>query len=356
MARELIDLWGDSITKPTSEMKKFMMEAEVGNEVEGEDPTTDRLCEMVADLLGKEKGLFVPSGTMANEIAFRVFCRPGDEIILDQSAHPLHSEVGGPAALSGATTRPVAGERGVFTGEQLEGAIRPASRQNPRSRLVSVEQTTNLGGGKVWPIEIINDVAKTAHKHGLFLHLDGARLLNAVVASGTSAKDFAAPFDSVFIALTKGLGCPIGSVLAGSKDFIEEAWRWRQQFGGGMRQVGIVAAAGIYALENNIERLSEDHENAQVLAKGLSNIPTVQIDPFDVETNIVHFGVAGASLSAPEISQRLEEKGVRIRAIGPTRMRALTQLEVDRADIDKAVAIFADVVGGCSPREQLVVN
>jgi threonine aldolase len=344
-----IDLWGDSITKPTLEMKRFMMDAEVGNEVEGEDPTADRLCEMVADLLGKEKALFVASGTMANEVAFRVFCQPGDEIILDQSAHPLHTEVGGPAALSGAMTRPVTGVRGVFTAGQLEAAIRPSSRQNPRSRLVSVEQTTNLGGGKIWPIETTTEVAETAHHHGLAAHLDGARLMNAVVASGVSARDYAAPFDSAFIALTKGLGCPIGSVLAGSADFIDQAWRWRQQFGGGMRQVGIIAAAGIYALENNIERLAEDHENAQVLARGLGAIPGVEIDPGEVETNIVHFGVGGVGLSAPAISDALATEGVRIRAIGPTRMRALTQLEVNRADIEEAVAIFGRVVEGSAP-------
>ena len=349
MASIRIDLWGDSITKPTPEMKRFMMAAEVGNEVEGEDPTTDRLCEMVADLLGKEKALFVPSGTMANEVAFRVFCRPGDEIILDQSAHPLHSEVGGPAALSGATTRPVAGVRGVFTAAQLEAVIRPSSRQNPRSRVVSVEQTTNLGGGKIWPLETLTEVAETARRHGLATHLDGARLMNAVVASGVSARDYAAPFDSVFIALTKGLGCPIGSVLAGSAEFIEEAWRWRQQFGGGMRQVGIVAAAGIYALEHNIERLAEDHENAQVMAHGLAEIPGVEIDPAEVETNIVHFGVGGVGVSAPEISEALASEGVRIRAIGPTRMRALTQLEVNRADVREAVAIFARVVQERTP-------
>lgn len=347
-----IDLWGDSITKPTPEMKRFMMDAEVGNEVEGEDPTADRLCEMVADLLGKEKALFVASGTMANEVAFRVFCRPGDEIILDKFAHPLHTEVGGPAALSGAMTRPLDGERGVFTAAQLEAAIRPASRQNPRSRVVSVEQTTNLGGGKIWPLETTTAVAEMAHCHGLAAHLDGARLMNAAVASGVPARDYAAPFDSVFIALTKGLGCPIGSVLAGSAEFIDDAWRWRQQFGGGMRQVGIIAAAGIYALEHNVERLAEDHENAQVLARGLAAIPGVAIDPADVETNIIHFDVSGTGIPAPEISDALASAGVRIRAIGPTRMRALTQLEVNRADVEEALAIFESIVAERTPEQR----
>ncbi|MBM3518866.1 MAG: aminotransferase class I/II-fold pyridoxal phosphate-dependent enzyme [Alphaproteobacteria bacterium] len=347
-----VDLWGDSITRPSSDMKRFMMAAEVGNEVEGEDPTTIRLCEMVADLLGKEAALFVTSGTMANEVAFLVHCRRGDEIILDRSAHPLHTEVGGPAALSGAITRPLDGARGVFTAAQLEAAIRPPSRQAPRPRLVSIEQTSNLHGGAIWPLEAVEAVAAVARRHGLAVHLDGARLLNATVALGVPPKAFAAAADSVFIALTKGLGCPIGSVLAGSRAFIDEAWRWRQQLGGGMRQVGIIAAAGIYALENNVERLAEDHDNAQHLARGLADIPGVEIDPAQVETNIVHFGVAGSGLAATEIRDALLTEGVRMRAIAPMGMRALTHMDVSRAGIDEALTAFRRVVDRASGTSQ----
>jgi threonine aldolase len=321
-------------------MKAFMMAAEVGNEVEGEDPTTISLCEMVADLLGKERALFVASGTMANQIAFLTHCDRGDEILIDQSAHPLHTEVGGPAALSGALTRPLAGDRGVFTAQQALAAMRTGGRLSPRSRLVSIEQTVNTHGGKVWPLDAIRSVAAAAHDRGLSVHLDGARLLNAVAATGVSAAAFCADADSVFIALTKGLGCPIGSVLAGSSDFIDAAWRWRQQLGGGMRQVGIVAAAGIYALRHNIERLADDNRNAKALAHGLSAIEGVDLDPDDVESNIVHFGVAGTGVDAVAIRDAMLAEGVRMRAISSTRMRAVTHLDVSRDQIAEAIATF----------------
>jgi threonine aldolase len=326
-----IDLWGDSITRPSPEMKAFMMAAEVGNEVEGEDPTTTTLCEMVAELLGKERALFVSSGTMANEVAFLTHCNRGDEILLDASAHPLHTEVGGPAALSGAATRPLAGEKGVFTAEQLIAALRSGSRQAPRSRLVVIEQTVNIHGGKIWPLEAIQSVCETARSHGLSVHLDGARLLNAAAATGISAKVYAEGADSVFIALSKGLGCPIGSVLAGSAAFIDAAWRWRQQLGGGMRQVGIIAAAGIYALQHNLEKLAEDNAKAKSLAHGLTAIAGVDVDPGEVESNIVHFRVEGTGMDATAIRDVLLSQGIRMRAMSATRMRAVTHLDVSHA-------------------------
>jgi threonine aldolase len=339
-----IDLWGDSITRPSPAMKAFMMDAEVGNEVEGEDPTTITLCEMVAELLGKERALFVSSGTMANEVAFLTHCHRGDEILLDASAHPLHTEVGGPAALSGAATRPLTGEKGVFTAEQLIAAVRSGSRQAPRSRLVVIEQTVNIHGGKIWPLEAIQSVCETARSHGLSVHLDGARLLNAVAATGISAKVYAEGADSVFIALSKGLGCPIGSVMAGSAAFIDAAWRWRQQLGGGMRQVGIIAAAGIYALRHNLEKLAEDNAKAKSLARGLAAIAGVDVDPGEVETNIVHFRVERTGKDAAAIRDALLSQGVRMRAMSASRMRAVTHLDVSIQDIDEATAIFGRVV------------
>ena len=244
MSTILVDLYSDTLTKPTREMRRFMCDAEVGDEQKGEDPTVNLLQDMVTELLGKESALFLPSGTMCNEIAIKVHCRPGDEVLLDRTAHPLNSEGGAPAALSGVMVRGLDGVRGVFTAEQLKAAIRPISRYQPRTHLVSVEQTSNLGGGTVWPLQTVKDVCMAAREYQLVTHMDGARLFNAVVASGVSAKDFATSFDSVWIDLTKGLGAPVGAVLAGSHDFIAEAWRWKQRLGGAMRQAGSLRPVG----------------------------------------------------------------------------------------------------------------
>jgi threonine aldolase len=244
----MIDLYSDTRTKPTPGMRRAIAEAEVGDEQAMLDPTVNRLCERVAGLLGKEAAVYLPSGTMCNQIAARVHCRQGDEIILGATAHPFHAESGGPAALAGVMLRGLEAARGMFTAEQVRASINsPAWRHAPRSRLLEVENTTNFGGGAVWPIELIRDVTGVAREHGLACHMDGARLMNAVVASGTSAADYAAPFDSVWVDFSKGLGAPVGAVLAGSKDFIDEAWRVKQQIGGAMRQAGIIAAACLYA-------------------------------------------------------------------------------------------------------------
>ena len=243
-----------------------MAEAEVGDEQQREDPTVNLLQDMVADLLGKEAALFLPSGTMCNQVAFAVHCRSGDEILLQEQAHPLLFEVGGASALIGALLRPLAGPGGLFTAEQVRTAIRPPAYYMPRTRAVSIEQTSNVSGGICWPLEQIEEVCRAAHAGSLVTHMDGARLLNAVVARRTPARKFAAPFDSVWIDLSKGLGAPVGAVLAGSRDFIEEAWRYKQRFGGAMRQAGIIAAAGVYALQHHVERLAEDHERARRLA------------------------------------------------------------------------------------------
>jgi len=292
-----VDLFSDTVTRPTPAMRRAMAEAEVGDEQNREDPTVNRLQEMVAELLGKEAALFLPSGTMCNQVAFSVHCRPGDEILLHETAHPLLYEAGGPTALVGAVMRPLPGARGMFTGEQVRQAVRPPVHYMPRTRAVSVEQTANIVGGVCWPLAQVEDVCAAGHAAGLACHMDGARLMNAVVAAGTPARAFAAPFDSAWLDLTKGLGAPVGAVLAGSRAFIEAAWVFKQRLGGAMRQAGIVAAAGVYALEHHVERLAEDHERARRLARGLADLPGIAVDAERVDTNIVIFDVRGGGLT-----------------------------------------------------------
>src|SRR4051794_7433128 len=289
-----VDLYSDTLTKPTDDMRRFMCAAEVGDEQKAEDPTVNLLTEMVAELLGQEAAVFLPSGTMCNEISMRVHCRPGDEMLAHRTAHPIHFEGGGPGALAGVNVRPLDGARGIYDAATAEAGIRPAgNRHAPRSRLLWVEQTSNLGGGSVWPLATINEVTAVARRHGLATHLDGARLLNAVVASDVPARQYAAPFDSAWIDFTKGLGAPVGAALAGSRGFIEEAWRCKQQMGGAMRQAGIIAAGGVYALRHHVDRLAEDHANARRLAEALAELPGVSLDPSTVETNIVLFDLTG---------------------------------------------------------------
>lgn len=342
-----IDLYSDTLTKPSRGMRRAMAEAEVGDEQKFEDPTTNLLQERVAALLGKEAALFLPSGTMCNQIAFRVHCRPGDEIILDRLAHPVLSEVGGAAAIAGAQLCPLAGDRGRFTPEQVRAAIHPRSnRHNPWSRLVSVEQTTNMGGGAIWPLGQIEAVCRVAHEHGLATHMDGARLMNAVVASGVAAGAYAAPFDSAWIDFSKGLGAPVGGVLAGTRAFVAEAWRIKQMLGGAMRQSGVLAAACLYALDHNVERLAEDHAHARLLGDALAEIPGVAVEP--VETNIVVFDIAGTGLSREDALGRLLGRGVRLSAAcgGPTRLRAVTHLDISRSQVEEAIHCLRAVLTG----------
>ena len=342
MAR--VNLFSDTQTRPTEGMRRAIAAAEVGDEQRALDPTVTALQERVADLLGHEAGLFLPSGTMCNEIALRLHIRPGgDEVLLDRTSHPIVAEAGGPAAVSGAVIHPLDGDGGIFTAAQLEEAIHPSgNRYAPRSRLVSVEQTTNIGGGRVWPLQAIRDVLGVARRHGLRAHLDGARLLNAVVASGVSASDFAAEFDTAWLDFTKGLGAPVGAVLAGSAELIEEAWRYKQMWGGAMRQAGIIAAAGLYALDHHVERLAEDHANARALAEGLASVPGVEIDPERVETNIVIFEVADALA----LTGALWEAGVEVSPLDERRVRMVTHLDVDRAGVERALAAVLDAARG----------
>jgi threonine aldolase len=340
-----VDLSSDTVTKPTQDMRRFMCEAEVGDEQKLEDPTVNLLQEMVAELLGKEAALFLPSGTMCNEIALRVHCRHGEEMLAHASAHPIHFEGGGPAALAGVNVRPLDGPRGQYDAATLEAAIRQDNRHMPRSRLVWVEQTSNLGGGSIWPLGRVREVTDVARRRGLATHMDGARLMNAVVASGVSAQEWAAPFDSAWIDFTKGLGAPVGAAIAGTREFIVEAWRLKQQMGGAMRQAGIIAAGGIYALRHHVKRLAEDHANARRLAEGLATLPGVALDPATVETNLVFFDLTGA-IDAPGAVQGLLARGIRMGALGPQTIRAVTHLDVSAADIDKTLAAAREIFRG----------
>jgi threonine aldolase len=337
-----IDLYSDTLTKPSLEMRKFMSEAEVGDEQKKEDPTINLLLEMVCDLLGKEDALFLPSGTMCNQIAFRVYCRPGDEIIMDQTAHTLHFETGGPAALSGAVMYPLAGRRGIFSAPQFETAIRPAGNHFPRSRVVLIEQTSNLGGGTIWPLETIEGISAIARHHEIARHMDGARLFNAAVATGVPVKSYASLVDSVWIDFSKGLGAPVGSALAGSREFIQEAWRWKHQFGGAMRQAGIIGAGAVYALKHHVSRLAEDHANAQVLAHGLMEIEGIDVEP--AETNMVFFHIPDLPVTAEAFNERLMARGVRVSSTGVKTLRAVTHLDVSRAQVEEALEILRDIV------------
>jgi threonine aldolase len=330
----LVNLYSDTQTRPTPAMRKAMFEAEVGDEQKLEDPTVTELCRRTAELLGMEAAVFLPSGTMCNEIAFRLHIRPGgDEAILHRMSHPIIAEAGGPAAFSGAMMQPLDTPKGMFTGEDVRGALRYPDRYSPRSRLVSVEQTTNMSGGRIWPLDQLRGVVEVAREHGLRLHMDGARLMNAVVASGVPASDFTSGFDTAWLDFTKGLGAPLGACLAGSAELIEEAWRYKQMLGGSLRQAGIVAAGALYALDHNIERLADDHANARALAEGVAEIDGVTTDPGEVETNIVIFEV-----DAPEaLCAGLERHAVRMGVVGERRVRAVTHLDVDADGVQLAV-------------------
>ncbi len=336
---EAVNLFSDTQTRPVAGMRRAMAEAEVGDEQRLLDPTVLALQERVAELLGHEAGLFLPSGTMCNLIGFRLHLRPeGDEVILHHTSHPVNYEAGSPAAISHAMTRQLDGEGGMFTPEQVEEAVRPAGdRYGPRSRLVSVEQTTNLGGGRVWPLETVRGVLEVARRCELRAHLDGARLMNAVVASGVPASDWASGFDTAWVDFTKGLGAPVGAVLCGSRELIWEAWRWKQMLGGALRQSGVLAAACLYALDNHVDRLAEDHENGRVLADGLSELG---LDVTPPDTNIV---IARAA-DAQALVGRLWDAGVQVTPVGPESIRCVTHLDVDRAAIERALAAFREAL------------
>ncbi|HZQ02196.1 MAG TPA: threonine aldolase family protein [Reyranella sp.] len=345
MQNRFIDLYSDTKTKPSPGMRKAMAEAEVGDEQKYEDPTVNRLRDKICEILGKEDAVFMPSGTMCNQAAIRVHCRLGDEVIADKTAHIINAESGGTAANSGVMIRMLDGPNGVFTAEQVQAALRdPNNRNAPRSRLVSVENTSNGGFGTVWPLATLQGVAKVAHGAGLAVHMDGARLCNAAVKSGTKAKDYAACVDSLWLDYTKGLGAPVGASLAGSREFVKEAWRQKQMLGGSMRQSGVIAAAALYALEHNWDRLAEDHDNAHHLASGIANIKGLECEVEKMQTNLVFFEVRKPGWTAPKLVQACKERGLGIGASSATRIRAVTHLDVNRADIDAALKVISDVL------------
>ena len=331
----LIDLRSDTVTRPTPAMRQAMAEAEVGDDVFGEDPTVNELERLTADLLGKEAALFVPSGTMANQLAVRLHAQAGDELLLDPGSHVYGSEAGAAAALNGVSCRAVPARRGIFTAADLESALRPIDVHHAPARLVWVENTHNVGGGSVWPLATLAELSAVARRHGLALHMDGARIWNAAAAAGVGEREFAGHCDSVSVCYSKGLGAPIGSALAGPADFIARGRRFRKQFGGGMRQAGVIAAAALYALRHDRQRLVEDHANATRLAEGLARVPGARLEGERVETNIVRFRIPGADAKA--VAARLRERGVAIMVTGSDTFRAVTHLMVSEGDVDAAV-------------------
>jgi threonine aldolase len=341
-----VDLRSDTVTQPTPDMRRAMFAAVVGDDVFGEDPTVNSLQEKAAQMLGKEAALFVASGTMANQLSIKAHTQPGDEVIIEASGHAMNFEGGAGAVLSGVQFCGIPGNRGIFDVAQVEAAIRIEDVHFPVSRLVVVENTHNRGGGSVFPLSKIRQIRELATRRGLRMHMDGARLWNACVATGTSPAEYAAPFDSVSVCLSKGLGCPVGSLVLGPKDFIKRVHRFRKMVGGGMRQAGFLAAAGIYAFDHHIDRLEEDHRKAKKLAQGLANIKNVLINPAEVESNILFFDVSRAERTAQEVAAALRKEGVLVHPTAKTRIRCVTHLDVSFTDIDRALKAIEGVMKG----------
>ena len=339
----MIDLRSDTVTKPVPAMRDVMAGAVVGDDVFGEDPSVNRLQEKVAGLLGKEAGLYVPSGTMANQLAIKTHTQPGDELILEAGAHIFHYEAGAPGFLSGVQLRSAAGDLGVITAEQVEPLIRPKNVHSPQTRLIWIENTHNRAGGTIFPIDEIRNIRALADRHGLNMHLDGARLWNAHVATGIPLSEYAACFDSVSVCFSKGLGAPVGSMITGTADFIRRAHRNRKIFGGGMRQAGIIAAGALYAVEHHIQRLAEDHANAKLLAEALNACSGVSVDMASVQTNIVFFDVSGTGKTGLEVQRLLETYGILVIALDPARIRAVTHLDVSKTDVSEAISVFKNI-------------
>jgi threonine aldolase len=334
----MIDLRSDTVTRPGDGMRRAMASAEVGDDVYGEDPSAVRLQERAAELLGKEAALFVPTGTMANQLALLCHCERGNEVLVGEGAHCMLYESGAGAAWAQVQFN-VVGRGGLFTADEMLAAVKPPEYHFPQTRLCALENTHNRAGGKVFPQAEVERIAQAAHGRGIAVHIDGARIWNASIATGISTKLLASPADTVSACFSKGLGAPVGSVLAGSRALIQRAHRYRKMLGGGMRQVGVLCAAALYALDHHVARLAEDHQNARRLAEGLAELPGIALDPFQVETNIVIFDLR--AVPAPEFVQRAAAAGVRINAISPTRIRAVTHLDVSARDIESALSALA---------------
>jgi len=339
---EVIDLRSDTVTVPTEEMRRAMALAEVGDDVYRDDPTVNRLEELAAEKVGKEAALFVPSGTMGNLIAVLTHTRAGDEVVVEQEAHIYYYEVGGMAALGGVQARPLPGVRGALQPGDVENAIRGDNIHFPRTSLVCLENTHNRAGGAVIKPESVAAVAGVAHKHGLAVHLDGARVFNAAVALGVNVKQLTGHVDSIMFCLSKGLAAPVGSLVAGTRDWIEKARKKRKMLGGGMRQAGILAAAGIIALERMVDRLEEDHANARQLAEALASMQGIDLDPSQVETNMVLFSLK--NIPADEFVKRLQDRSVLVNSMGPDRVRLVTHKEITSEDIEKALNRIQDAL------------
>lgn len=341
----MIDLRSDTVTKPSDAMRKAMARAEVGDDVYGEDPTVNRLQDMAAAMLGKKAALFVPSGTMANQLSIRIQTQPGQEVIVESKSHIVRYEQGAAGALSGVQLHWVSGERGIMTAEQIEAAIRPKDPYSIRTALICLENTHNAGGGTIYPLSTIERIRAVAVRHEIPMHLDGARLFNAVAATTLPPASYAQNFETVSVCLSKGLGAPVGSLIAtNDSTLIDKARRYRRMYGGGMRQAGVLAAAGIYALEHNIGRLKEDHDNAKRLARKLQQIPSVSINLQHVDTNIVIFDVIDHRLSPTALVAALKHEGVLINPIGGSSFRAVTHLDVSAKQVDEAAEVFARVL------------
>ena len=337
------EFYSDTQTRPTRAMRESALNVTLGDERHNEDPSTNELCARVADMLGMEAAVFLPSGTMCNEIAIAVHTRPGDEVICTRESHIIFAESGGPAALSGVMMCPIDTDRGMLSPEQVIEHVRPVSAHAPRSRLLLAEQTANLAGGAVWPLEQLNATVEAAKSAGLSTHLDGARLLNAQVATGVAVAEYARGFDSAWIAFTKGLGCPVGAVLAGSHDFISKAWLLKRRWGGAMRQTGVLTAMCLYALDNHIDRLADDHTLAQFIGVRLNELEIIS-NILPIDTNIVIADLAPDGPDAREVAQQLKRKNVTITVVGPRRIRIVTHMDVGEADADALVAAMATVI------------
>jgi threonine aldolase len=345
MTPQIRDFRSDTVTRPTPAMRAAMAAAAVGDDVWGEDPTVIELQERVAALLGKEAALFVPSGTMSNLIAVRLHCRPGDALICEADCHIHCFEQGGYAQVNGVAARPLPGKNGLLEVSQLEALPDGDDPHVPRTRLLCLENTHNRGGGTIQPYELLEALCGWARQRGLRTHLDGARLWNAVVASGIPAEKWSQHFDTVSVCFSKGLGTPVGSALAGPRDLIREAVRHRKLFGGGMRQAGVLAAAAIYALDHHVQRLAEDHDNAKRLAVGLRAIPGIRVDPLPIETNLVFFHLEPGPLTAAMLIERLRLRGILVGSAGPYSIRAVTHLDVTAADVQQAIEAVAAELG-----------
>ena len=332
----MIDLRSDTVTRPTAAMKQAMVEAPVGDDVYGEDPTVNRLEERVAEILGKDAAIFVPSGCMANQIAVRLHCQPGEEILAERTSHVLLWEGGAPAALSGVTVRPLDGRHGILSADALRDQLAPADIHSPQTRLVWLENTHNRGGGRIHPFASVQEIAAWSAGVGVPMHLDGARLWNAVAATGITVATWAKPFATVSVCFSKGLGAPVGSALAGSKAHIALARRYRKLFGGAMRQVGFLAAACLYAVENHVERLADDHANARLLADAVTATSGLTLDPPEVHTNVVWFRVDPKVGTPKTVAATLKAKGILAAPLGHDMVRLVTHLDVSRADCEAA--------------------